>query len=218
MCRQPSRWDRSSPSTRRITGSRSTTRTWRFRKPRIGSARCSNRAVRRRCSSSAPPPSVMAKSCASSTPRWAPASRRWASSLKACAAKRAAPAATEPRFSCRGVLSMRSHFARVSLVLSLTLGLGFVSAACGKYSINNLRATQAFQPANEQYKEAEWKSAIPEYPRAVTLNPHLGYAYFCLGNCYDNLYKPTTKGEPENDANLTKAVENYNLAINKLKN
>ena len=113
---------------------------------------------------------------------------------------------------------MRSHFARVSLVLSLTLGLGFVSAACGKYSINNLRATQAFQTANEQYKKAEWKSAIPEYTRAVTLNPDLGYAYFFLGNCYDNLYKPTKKGEPDNDANLTKAVENYNLAINKLKN
>jgi len=95
---------------------------------------------------------------------------------------------------------MRSHFARVSLVLSLTLGLGFVSAACGKYSINNLRATQAFQTANEQYKKAEWKSAIPEYTRAVTLNPDLGYAYFFLGNCYDNLYKPTKKGEPENDA------------------
>jgi tetratricopeptide (TPR) repeat protein len=109
---------------------------------------------------------------------------------------------------------MRSHFARV---LVLTAGIGLMTAACGKYSINNLRATQAFQTANEQYKKAEWKAAISDYTRAVTLNPDLGYAYFFLGNCYDNLYKPTKKGEPENDANLNKAVENYKLAIDKLK-
>jgi len=109
---------------------------------------------------------------------------------------------------------MRSQFVRV---LALCAGLALLTAACGKYSISNLRATQAFQTANEQYKKADWKAAIPEYTRAVTLNPDLGYAYFFLGNCYDNLYKPTKKGEPDNDQNLTKAVENYKLAIDKLK-
>ncbi len=34
-------------------------------------------------------------------------------------------------------------------------------------------------------------------------------AYFFLGNSYDNLYKPARKGEADNDALLTKAIENY---------
>jgi len=37
----------------------------------------------------------------------------------------------------------------------------------------------------------------------------LTYAYFFLANSYDNLYRPTRKGEPENDALLTKAIDNY---------
>src|SRR4029079_19509941 len=42
-------------------------------------------------------------------------------------------------------------------------------------------------------------------------------AYFFLANSYDNLYKDSKKGEPENDAYLTKAIENYKLAIEKIK-
>jgi hypothetical protein len=34
-------------------------------------------------------------------------------------------------------------------------------------------------------------------------------AYFFLGNSYDNMWKPARKGEPENDALMTKAIENY---------
>ena len=41
------------------------------------------------------------------------------------------------------------------------------------------------------------------------------HAYFFLGNSYDNLYKPARKGEAENDAFLTKAIENYKLAAEK---
>jgi tetratricopeptide (TPR) repeat protein len=111
---------------------------------------------------------------------------------------------------------MRSRLLPVLVAASLT-GLGLTAAGCGKYSISNLRATQAFQTANEQYKKGEYKVAIAEYERAITFNPDLGYAYFFLGNCYDNQYKSTKKGDPENDANLTKAVDNYKLAIDKLK-
>jgi tetratricopeptide (TPR) repeat protein len=108
---------------------------------------------------------------------------------------------------------MRSQFTRV---LVLAAGLGLAAAGCGKYSINNLRATQAFQTGNEQYKKGEWKQAVQEYSRAVTLNPDLGYAYFFLGNSYDNLYKPSKKGEADNDALLTKAVDNYTKAAESL--
>ena len=43
-----------------------------------------------------------------------------------------------------------------------------------------------------------------------------GCVYFFLANSYDNLFRPARKGEPANDANLTKAVENYKLASEKI--
>ena len=43
-----------------------------------------------------------------------------------------------------------------------------------------------------------------------------GSAYFFLGNSYDNLYKPSKKGDAENDALLTKAVNNYQRGAEKL--
>lgn len=109
---------------------------------------------------------------------------------------------------------MRRQFIRL---LVLVAALGLVAAGCGKYSINSLRATQAFQTGNQMYMRGEWTMAAQEYDRAVSLNPDLGYAYFFLGNSYDNLYKPTKRGEAENDAYIGKAVENYKLAIAKLK-
>src|ERR1051325_8120461 len=106
---------------------------------------------------------------------------------------------------------------KVTRVLVLLLGLALTGSACGKYSIGNLRALKAFQDANEKYQKSEFKAAADDYERVVQLNPDLGYAYFFLGNSYDNLYKPTKKGQPENDAYLPKAVENYRKAIDKLK-
>ena len=46
----------------------------------------------------------------------------------------------------------------------------------------------------------------------VNSDPNLVHAYFFLGNSYDNQYKPARKGEADNDALLTKAIENYKLA------
>jgi len=51
----------------------------------------------------------------------------------------------------------------------------------------------------------------------VTRNPDFGLPYFYLGNSYDLQYKQNRKGEADNDANLTKAVESYRTAIAKLK-
>jgi tetratricopeptide (TPR) repeat protein len=98
----------------------------------------------------------------------------------------------------------------------LVLGLGVMTAACGKYSISNIRSLKAFQDANNFYKKNEYKAAIERYEDAIRLNPDLGFAYFFLGNSYDNLYKPARRGEPENDSYLPKAVEYYEMAIQKL--
>jgi tetratricopeptide (TPR) repeat protein len=54
------------------------------------------------------------------------------------------------------------------------------------------------------------------YESAVKADPNLGYAYFFLGNSYDNLWKPSRKGDPQNDELMNKAVANYQLAAEKL--
>ena len=47
---------------------------------------------------------------------------------------------------------------------------------------------------------------------AARLDPTLPGLYFFLANSYDNLFKPSRKGEAQNDAYLTKAVEAHNEA------
>ena len=106
--------------------------------------------------------------------------------------------------------------ARVIRLAVLVVALAVGAAACGKYSISNIRSLKAFQDANALYKKGEYSRAAQRYTDAVTLNPDLGFAYFFLGNSYDNLYKPGRRGEPENDANLPKAAENYRLAVEKM--
>ena len=91
-------------------------------------------------------------------------------------------------------------------------------AGCGQYSIGNIRALKAFKDANDFYRKSEFKAAAAGYEEALQRNPDfMGIAYFFLGNSYDNLYKPAKAGDPENDAYLQKAVENYKLATEKIK-
>jgi len=112
-------------------------------------------------------------------------------------------------------MSLRSTVARAS---ALVLALGLVSAACGQYSISNIRALKAFKEGNDLYGRKEYKGAVDRYLEVFQRNPEFrGIAYFFLANSYDNLYKENKKGEPENDAYLTKAIANYKLAIDKIK-
>jgi tetratricopeptide (TPR) repeat protein len=87
-------------------------------------------------------------------------------------------------------------------------------AGCAK--INELQAMRSFKAANQAYGAHDYKAAAGEYETAIAKNPDLAYAYFYLANSYDNQYKPSRKGDAENDALLTKAVENYTTGADKL--
>jgi len=106
---------------------------------------------------------------------------------------------------------------RLIRVVALVIAVGVSTTACGKYSIGNLRSLMAFKEANALYQRGEFKRAIPVYEKAIGFNPDMGVVYFFLGNSYDNLYKPSLKGEAENDANLTKAVQYYQKATEVIK-
>src|SRR5215813_5009435 len=102
-----------------------------------------------------------------------------------------------------------------SLTVAAVLSLGaFASVGCAK--VGEIKAKKAFKSANQAYQAQDYKKAAGLYEEAIAADPGLSVAYFYLGNSYDNLYKPSKKGEPDNDALLTKAVDNYQQAAEKL--
>jgi tetratricopeptide (TPR) repeat protein len=105
---------------------------------------------------------------------------------------------------------------RLIRVVVLMLGLALATTACGKYSIKSIRSLTAFKDGLVFYQKSEFAKAAASFEEAVKRDPDLGLAYFFLGNSYDQLYKPGKKGDPDNDANLPKAVEAYKKAVEKL--
>lgn len=110
----------------------------------------------------------------------------------------------------------RNNFARGAvLALGLTVGLG-AAAGCGRYSISNLRAVKAFKDGTDSYKKSDFPAAAAKFEESTKYLSDQGVVYFFLANSYDQQWKPSRKGEPANDAFMQKAVENYQLAIDKL--
>ena len=104
---------------------------------------------------------------------------------------------------------------RSKAILAATAIIAAVAvSACSQ--LGNLQAREGVQGRQHDVSGAELSRGrdqvrggdqrpSPESAEAVT-------AYFFLGNSYDNLYKPARKGEAENDAFLTKAIENYKIS------
>ena len=99
--------------------------------------------------------------------------------------------------------------------LAVLLGATVVTAGCGKYSWSSLKAKKDVKEAHELYKASKWKQATEAYESAVKSDPTLSGAHFFLANSYDNMYKPSRAGEPENDQYIQKAIEWYKVAAEK---
>jgi tetratricopeptide (TPR) repeat protein len=111
---------------------------------------------------------------------------------------------------------MRTRFRSVSLgSLAGVLGLSLAMAGCGQYSFSALAAKKSIKEAHEAYKGSRWLEAAQKYESALNGDPTLRGAHFFLANSYDNLYKPSRAGEPENDAYMQKAIEWYKKAAEK---
>jgi tetratricopeptide (TPR) repeat protein len=102
-----------------------------------------------------------------------------------------------------------------ALTVAVVLGLSLAAAGCGKYSWSSLQAQKAWRDAGELYKGSDWKGAAEKFEAALAADPSRSEIYFYLGNSYDNQYKPTRAGEPENDALIQKAIANYEKAAEK---
>ena len=101
-------------------------------------------------------------------------------------------------------------------VLALVAGLALAAAGCSQIGV--LKGQMALRDAVQYYQRQDYKQAAAKYEEAIAANPDLGDAYFYLGNSYDNQYKPSRKGEPENDELLHKAITNYKIAAEKAEN
>jgi tetratricopeptide (TPR) repeat protein len=101
---------------------------------------------------------------------------------------------------------------RTVTAAAIVVALGIGTAGCGRYSIGSLRAQKAYKDANELYKGSDWKEAAAKYEYVLQQDPSRTEVYFFLANSYDNAYKPARAGEPENDALIQKAIENYRKA------
>jgi tetratricopeptide (TPR) repeat protein len=105
-----------------------------------------------------------------------------------------------------------------SLVVLAMLAVGsFASSGCAQ--VSELKARKAFKAANQAYQAQDYKKASSLYEEAIEAAPTTQPAkqsLFFLGNCYDQLWKPSKKGEADNDALMTKAVANYEKAAQEL--
>jgi len=102
-------------------------------------------------------------------------------------------------------------FSSEAVVVTLVAGLGLAAAGCGQ--VRMLQARMALKDAHTAYQQQDYRGAIEAYERAIEADAAQTEAYFYLGNSYDNLFRPTRRGEATNDALLENAVANYKKAV-----
>jgi tetratricopeptide (TPR) repeat protein len=106
-----------------------------------------------------------------------------------------------------------------SLAFGAVLALGSFATSVGCAKVGEIQSRKAFKSGNAAYQQQDYKKASEYYEETIAAAPETPtarQALFFLGNSYDNLYKPSKKGEAANDALLTKAVDNYQKAAEKL--
>ena len=100
---------------------------------------------------------------------------------------------------------------RVALALAIAL-LGLVAGAAAAQQDNLLQARLLFREANSLFQQRNYPAAAAKYEQVIELDPNFTYAYFFLANSYDNQYQHARRGDPANDALLTKAEALYRTA------
>jgi len=102
---------------------------------------------------------------------------------------------------------------KAALALMAVLVLASTTA-CAKWGA--VQAMMHFKEANQAYQKQDYKRAVDLYEQTIKADPNLNAVYFFLGNSYDNLYRPGLD-TPDNQALLDKAVQNYQIAAERLK-
>jgi Flp pilus assembly protein TadD len=115
-----------------------------------------------------------------------------------------------------GIFGQKGGSMRALTGASLAVATLALSSAVGCSQVGQLQAMKSFKGANQAYQQQDYKKAAGLYQETLSANPDLIQAYFFLANSYDQQWKPSKKGEAENDQLLTKAVDYYQQAADKL--
>jgi len=102
-------------------------------------------------------------------------------------------------------------------VAAVVAAVSLAAVGCGQ--VNSLKGRKSYKDANTAYQAQDYKKAADLYRATIEADPDEKTtlpAYFFLANSEDNLYKPSKKGDPANDALMEDAVKNYQIAAQKL--
>ena len=105
------------------------------------------------------------------------------------------------------VMRIRSFGIRLALVAAMSVPL----TSC-QY-IDQLEAIRTLKDANTAYARSDYPLAVELYEQVIVNDPSMTVAYFYLGNSYDQQYRPSLRGERENDEFLEKAIDNYITSV-----
>ena len=101
----------------------------------------------------------------------------------------------------------RSFGTRLALIVMVSLPL----ASC--QFIDQLQAIRTFKDANIAYQRSDYPHAVELYTEVLDNDPSLTVAHFYLANSYDQQYRPSLRGERENDEMLDMAIDHYITSV-----
>ncbi len=104
---------------------------------------------------------------------------------------------------------MQRRFKAAALVAAVA-AMSMAVTGCGYFNV--LQARRTIKEAHILYAQQDWRRAADMYEQTIKFDPNQNQAYFYLANAYDNLYKPSRKGDATNDGYMKKAVEYYRKA------
>jgi tetratricopeptide (TPR) repeat protein len=112
---------------------------------------------------------------------------------------------------------MHTHRGKVAVASLLAL---LASGGCAnlQQKWNMLKSRRAFKQANLFYSNKDYGQAIELYDQTLALDPNpdprvLVTTHFYRGSSNHLLYKPSRMDDPENDAKLEAAIQDYEKAI-----
>jgi tetratricopeptide (TPR) repeat protein len=111
---------------------------------------------------------------------------------------------------------MRSYTGATLTAVAVALS-SLSTMACAQAGM--LKALKSDKEGNQAYQQGDYAKAAALYEQTIANapdEPRVVSAYFFLGNSYDQMYRPSKKGDPANDVLLDKAVKYYDLASQKL--
>lgn len=101
----------------------------------------------------------------------------------------------------------RSFGTRLALIVMVSLPL----TSC--QFIDELQAIRTFKDANIAYQRSDYPLAVELYNEVLDNDSSLTVAHFYLANSYDQLYRPSLRGERENDEMLDMAIDHYITSV-----